>query len=112
MTVRHSHFAFLALLASLSLGSQAADAPAAPASTSATAAQAPVAAAATPAAPKTASKRQAAAAKPVTAQSGVPLDVSHLVEKDMAMEVQTGPRKGHVVNKDGVNCSLYPARCR
>ena len=43
--------------------------------------------------------------------AGPPLDVSYLVSRDMAKEARPGTNAGDVVNRRGVNCSLYPTRC-
>ena len=51
---------------------------------------------------------KAPAATPAAAQ---PVDITYLVTKDSAVKDDGSKPKGDAVNRRGVNCSLYPARC-
>ena len=44
--------------------------------------------------------------------TGAPIDITHLVAKDSALKDTGGTARGDLVDRRGVNCSLYPARCR
>lgn len=57
---------------------------------------------------KRATEQRSAAVK-----STAPIDVSSLVPRDSALKAEVDDRRtGHDIDRRGVNCSLYPIRCR